>query len=132
MVAQSPREEGRVALCLIGVGETVRIAATMFSLSWVHSVEKIPWQEYWRVERAALVLTEVRIKGSGAGMEPPPDARREDGWYVWTPQNGERAEIVLRITDFGQWTFCADSDPCRPLQTVFGREADPITLKPCA
>jgi len=121
-----------VALCLIGAGETVRIAATMFSLSWVHSVEKIPWQEYWRVDRAALVLTEVRIKGSGAGMEPPPDARHEAGWYVWTPRNGERAEIVLRITDFGLWNFCADSDPCRPLHSVFSGEADPITLKPCA
>lgn len=121
-----------MALCLIGAGETVRFAVTVFSLSWMHTVEKVPWEETWRVEPTRLVLTEARVKGSGAGMEPPPEARREEGWYIWSPQNPARAEIILRMTDFAHWTFCADGNPCRPLDAVFGRPADPITLKPCA
>lgn len=120
-----------MALCLIGAGETVRLAVTVFSLSWMHTVEKVPWEESWRVEPTQLVLTEARVKGSGAGMEPPPNARHEDGWYVWAPENPTRTEIVLRMIDFAPWTFCAQDTPCRPLTAVFGRAADPITLKPC-
>jgi hypothetical protein len=121
-----------VALCLIGAGETVRLAVTAFSLSWMHTVEKVPWMESWRVEPTQLVLTEARVKGSGAGMEPPPNARHEDGWYVWEPSNPERSEIVLRMTGFARWTFCADGIACRPLNALFGRDADPVTVKPCA
>lgn len=121
-----------MALCIIGAGETARIAATLFSLSWMHSVEKVPWEEQWRVEQDKLVVVQARVKGSGAGMEPPPHARLEGGWYVWTPTDGERREIVLRQTEFGAWTFCATGAPCAPLTSLLPRAADPITLRPCA
>ena len=120
-----------MALCLIGAGEAVRLAIAAFSLSWIHTVEKVPWEESWRVEATRLVLSEARVKGSGAGMEPPPNARHQDGWYIWEPENPERGEIILRMTEFGQWTFCAEGISCRPLRAVFGRDADPITIKPC-
>ena len=32
---------------------------------------------------------QARVKGSGAGMEPPPEARLVDGWFQWQP-NGRR------------------------------------------
>ena len=122
-----------MALCVIGAGETVRIAATVFSLSWMHSVEKIPWQEYWRVEPDRLVLTEARVKGSGAGMEPPADARHEDGWYVWTPADGVRDRIVLRaVPEISPWTICLDGERCSSLEALLGRKADPITIQPCS
>jgi hypothetical protein len=69
------------ALCLASGVIAARIAIAGFTLAWMHSIEKIRWEEDWRIEGAELVLVEGRIRGSGAGMEPPPDARLVDG--VW-------------------------------------------------
>jgi len=122
-----------MALCVIGAGEAVRIAAVAFSLSWTHSVEKIPWQEQWRIEPDALVLTEARVKGSGAGMEPPPDAKLVGGWFVWRPVDPKRSEIVLRaVPSISPWTICIEGRACSHLDALLGRAADPVTLKPCA
>jgi hypothetical protein len=33
-----------------------------------------------------LELVQARVKGSGAGMEPPPEARLVDGWFQWQPR----------------------------------------------
>ena len=35
------------------------------------------------------------IRGYGAGMEPGPDARLQDGWLVWQPQAPAVPELVL-------------------------------------
>ena len=120
-----------MALCVAGAGLVVQLAVQSFTLGWMHTIEKVPWEESWRVEPTQLVITEARIKGSGAGMEPPPDARLDHGWYVWAPSNNTRKEIVLRLSGIGTWTFCADGK-CRPIQDVLGREADPISLTPCS
>ena len=68
-------------LCLASGLLGARIAVASFTLAWLHSVEKVRWEEDWRVEGAELVLVEARVRGSGAGMEPPPGARFEHG--VW-------------------------------------------------
>ena len=121
-----------MALCLIGAGETVRIAVTVFSLSWIHTVEKIPWQETWLVEPDALVLAQARIKGSGAGMEPPDDAKLIDGWYVWAPASPRRSEVVLRNrAGIDDWRLCAENIACLPVHEILGRQTDRITLKAC-
>jgi hypothetical protein len=121
-----------MALCITGGALAAHLAINAFTLSWMHTIEKVPWEEQWRVEPTQLLLTQARIKGSGAGMEPPPDAKLDHGWYVWQPANGARDQIVLRLSGIGTWTFCAENIPCAPLQSVLGGDADPITLKPCA
>ena len=73
-------------LCLSALGTTVFLPVGVFTLSWQHSIEKTPWEERWRIEEgvpARLVFVEGRIRGSGAGMEPPPQARLEDGVWVY-------------------------------------------------
>ncbi|ESR22404.1 DUF1850 domain-containing protein [Lutibaculum baratangense] len=123
-------------LCVLGAGKIVTLAVAGFALSWTHTVERVPWQEEWRVEGDRLVLETSRIKGSGAGMEPPPEARLVDGWYVWHPEE-PRPEIVLRRATepgVGDWTLCTpgDGEPrraCRPLGEIV--DADPVTLRPC-
>jgi len=104
-------------------------AAGAFSLSWTHSVEKTQWQEGWDATPRGLVLREARVKGSGAGMEPGENARREGDWWVWTPAMVPLPELVLAssgATEFG-WTLC-DANGCREL----GRERqEPIVLRPC-
>lgn len=122
-----------MALCIAGAGLAARLLASTFTLTWTHTVEKIPWEETWRIEPAALVLTQARIKGSGAGMEPPDGAKHIDGWYVWTPENPRRDKIVLRNrTGIGDWTLCLDGKTCAPLERFLGSLADPTVLTPCS
>ena len=119
-------------VCLAGAGALLRVAATTFTLSWTHTIEKIPWVESWAVSDKTLLLTEAKVKGSGAGMEPPPEARLVDGWYVWHPADPQRREIVLRREPVaGDWTFCAPTVPCAPLGKLLPQDADPVTIKPC-
>ncbi|KAB0568228.1 DUF1850 domain-containing protein [Brucella pituitosa] len=118
-----------MAICIATAGGVLKVAATSFLLSWTHSVEKIPWEESWTVTSQGLVLSEARIKGSGAGMDPPADAVLEDGWYHYRPHIPPRQEIVLAASGKtgGGWTFCA-AQKCIEL----GKEqATPIHIKPC-
>ncbi|WP_075215179.1 DUF1850 domain-containing protein [Mongoliimonas terrestris] len=121
------------ALCLAGGGALVKIAATAFTLGFVHSIEKIPIVDAFVVAADGLTLVESRIKGSGAGTEPAPDARLQDGWYVWTPADGHRDALVLRrsgVSGTGDWTLCANG-ACRPLGALLPQGADPVTLTAC-
>ena len=65
------------------------LAATLqmssFTLAWTHSIEKIRWEEDYRVVGSRLVLEEARIRGSGAGMEPPMDAQLRNGVWHYQP-----------------------------------------------
>lgn len=120
-------------LCITGGAVTVKLAVAAFTLVWTHTIEKVPWEEDWRVEPDRLVLLESRIKGSGAGMEPPADAKLVDGFYTWRPADPDRAEIVLRRSSadgVGDWMLCT-AGPCRPLGAIVGADADPVRLAPC-
>jgi hypothetical protein len=118
-----------MSLCVLAGGETAVVAASLFTLSWTHSVEKVEWQEVWQVLPGALRIVEARVKGSGAGMEPPPDARLKDGWWVYVPPIGPMPELRLAASGATQsaWRLCADGD-CRNLGAEAG---SPIVLAPC-
>ena len=81
------------ALCLASGGLLSSLAATLFTLQWTHSVERIAWQEDWRIDGDALVLVEARIRGSGAGMDPPDGAVLRDG--VWHYRVARRVQRLL-------------------------------------
>lgn len=126
-----------MTLCVAAGDVVLRLAVSAFTLAWSHTVEHQPWQEDWRVEERRLVLEEVRVKGSGAGMEPPPDARLVDGWYAWRPSDAERHEIVLRRADggagrSGDWFVCPAGGGCTALGDLVAPDADPVTLFPCS
>lgn len=121
-----------MSLCLAAAGIALRLSATTFTLGWTHSVEQTPWEERWRVTGERLVLDEARIKGSGAGMEPPPEAQFVEGWYVWRPAGAARSEIVLRRgVGVGDWRLCTGEDGCRAIGAILGADADPVRLYPC-
>jgi hypothetical protein len=118
-------------LCIAAAGVAIHVAASAFSLSWTHTIEKTLWHEEWRVEDDRLLLARARIEGSGAGMEPPPEAQREDGFYVWEPGIA-RSEIVLRREPHaGDWRVCA-AERCAALGEWLGSEAEPVTLFPAS
>lgn len=98
-----------MAVCVAAAGVALHLAVTGFTLSWVHSVEKIPWQESWEAGPDGLRPVEARVKGSGAGMDPPEDAVLRDGWYVFRPHVPPLRELVLAASGetVSGWTLCA-------------------------
>jgi hypothetical protein len=118
-----------MAICIAATGVVKVIAASTFVLSWIHSVEKTGWIENWSVGGGKLQLTQARVKGSGAGMDPGENAILKDGWWVWTPKTPAVPEIVLAssgATDSG-WKLCYDG-AC----LILGESAgDPVVIRPC-
>lgn len=108
-----------------------------FRLRWLHSVEKIPWEEHWTVTQQGLRLGLVRISGSGAGMEPPPEARLVKGGYEYSGSDRPPVpQLVLPDSDFtGPIDLCReDGSGCLPLHRLAGRapeEPKPLVLSPC-
>lgn len=110
---------GAVAMALAGPG---------FTLRWTHSVERVDWVEEWRVDGPTLRLDRVRIKGSGAGMEPGEGATLREGWWVWAPGTTVRD---LRLAASGAtgagWRLC-DGAACREIGATAGQA---LVVRPC-
>jgi hypothetical protein len=122
-----------VSLCLISAGVTKTLAIAAFTLVWTHSIEKIDWQEDWRVTPQGLELVQARVKGSGAGMEPPPEARLVNGWFQWHPARAAMPEVILGNSGMaGEWRLCADGR-CRTLSNILGHDvgAHATTMRTC-
>jgi hypothetical protein len=121
------------AVCLFVAGAVAAaLAGPEFTLRWVHSVARTRWEEVYRLEGEVLVLTEARIEGSGAGMEPPPEARRDGAHWVWRP---DRRLPELRLTysaGVRDYTVC-DAAGCRSLGDRAGALADGtvVAIRPC-
>jgi hypothetical protein len=134
MAAAPARRGGRglsLCLALAGVVKTLSIAA--FTLAWTHSIEKTEWQEDWRVTTAGLELVQARVKGFGAGMEPPSDARLVGGWFQWQPKRAPLPELALGNSGAaGEWHLCSDGN-CRTLSEIFGHPigANVTTMRAC-
>lgn len=116
------------AACLAIGAATILLAAPEFTLEWTHSVERVAWRETWRVAAAGLTLESAAVQGSGAGMEPGPEARLEDGWWV-SPGGLTVPALTLAASGAtgGGWRLCADG-ACREIGADAGR---PISLAPC-
>ncbi|WP_291720777.1 DUF1850 domain-containing protein [Magnetospirillum sp. 64-120] len=124
-----------ISLCLaaaMSAAASIPIALPdgRFSLRWIHSIEKVEWQEDWRVSEKGLEVVEARIKGSGAGMEPADDAILKDGWYVWQPHTPSMAKVILgRSGVVADHRICVGGD-CRAVSDYIGG-TDAIVLEPC-
>jgi hypothetical protein len=131
--ALAQRSGGCLSLCLASSGVVKTLSIAAFTLAWTHSIEKTAWQEDWRVTPAGLELVQARIKGFGAGMEPPPDARLVDGWFQWQPKRAPMHEVVLGNSGAaGEWHLC-DHGHCRTLSEIFGAPigANVTTMRAC-
>lgn len=118
-------------ICLLAGATVAPLMAGAITLAWTHSVEKIVWEEDWRGTSAGLELVEARVRGSGAGMEPPPEARLADGVWSWRPNLPPQAEVILRRSGAtADWRICI-AGRCRPMEAYVPPEADPIVMKAC-
>lgn len=107
-----------------------------FTLAWTHSIEKTRWEENYRVQlddsgRSSLRLERARIRGSGAGMEPPAGAVLRKGWYEYRP--ADQPQGALRLTRSG-WTpdydWCA-SGHCQSLGDLLPSDGGVTLLWAC-
>ena len=122
-----------MGLCILAGGSTIKAyaAITAFTLAWTHSVEKIEWQEDWRVTGDRLVLVSARVHGDGAGMEPPVGARFDGTGWSWQPNVEPLAKLTLRRSGAtADWRLCVGGR-CRDLAAVVAADADPVVLAPC-
>src|SRR5687767_2713915 len=73
-----------------------------FTLAWTHSVEKIRWEEDYRIDKNALVLVAAHVRGAGAGMEPGPDAVLSNGVYEYHPTNISLDKLTVTRSPFAK------------------------------
>ncbi|NHI00083.1 DUF1850 domain-containing protein [Oceanimonas sp. MB9] len=102
-------------ICLLSASTTVMLLTGSITLGWQHSVEKTRWEETYQAEGRQLRLIEASVQGSGAGMEPPPEARLEQGVWRWQP-NLLLDQVTLAGSTFtGEYTLCDANEGCHPL-----------------
>lgn len=106
-----------------------------FSLAWQHSIEKVRWEEDYRVTPAGLQLGWARVKGSGAGMEIPADATLREGAWHYLRQVPPLQPLRLgRTPEAGDYQLCVDGR-CQALSVWLGppQAAEPaLELWSCA
>lgn len=117
-----------MSLCLAAGTITASLAIQAFTLAWAHSIEKIRWEEDWRVEENQLHLVEARIKGTGAGMEPPPDAVLRDGAWHYRPEVAALPVLTLAHSPYtAGYEFCTNG-ACIPLVDFLPGIAETATI----
>lgn len=122
-------------LCIAAGGTVVAIALQAFTLAWTHSIEKIRWEEDYRIEGSTLRLVEARVRGHGAGMEPP-EGSRLDAQGVWHYVPAVKPLPTLRLANSAftaPYELC-DAGRCRPLAEFAPAAAagGPVQLSACA
>lgn len=122
-----------MSTCLMAGAVALMLTGDAFQLSWTHSVEKTGWQEEWRIEAGHLHLTRAAIKGSGAGMEPGPDAVLKNGWWVWVPDLPPQPQIFIGASGAtgAGWQICDPGSSADDCMTIGEQPGPPIRLAPC-
>ncbi|NMY98033.1 DUF1850 domain-containing protein [Pseudomonas proteolytica] len=110
-----------IGLCL-GLAGTVwaQVPTPAFTLAWTHTIEKVRWEEDYRVTPAGLVLGEARVKGSGAGMEIPDGAQLREGSWHYQRQLPPLQPLRLgRTPEAGDYQLCFNQH-CHWISTWLG------------
>ena len=122
------------AICLALGAHHVNLPTDHFTLAWSHSVEKTGWEEDYAIRGQGLALTEARIQGTGAGMEPPPGALFHDGWWHYLPPLPVLPELRLTLSPYTpDYRLCWHGQ-CRPLARLVGTKhwEGVVNVRPCA
>ena len=104
-----------MSLCLAAGAVAASLAIESFTLAWMHSIEKIRWEEDWRIEGKTLVLKEARIRGSGAGMEPPAGAVLKNGVWHYRPAVPPQKIVRLAHSPYTSGYELCIEGRCSPL-----------------
>jgi hypothetical protein len=102
-------------ICLAAGAIAASLAIDSFTLAWTHSIEKVRWEEDWRIVAGRLHISEARIRGSGAGMEPPPDAVLRDGVWHYRPPLPPQESLRLSHSPHTAGHELCVASLCQPL-----------------
>ncbi len=121
-------------ICVAAGGLVTALAMNSFTLAWTHSIEKIRWEEDYRIEGTQLRLTEARIRGSGAGMEPPEGSVFANGVWHYDPHLPPLKVLRLTHSIYTAGYEICDANRCMPLADSAPRagNGDVIELSACA
>jgi len=123
-------------LCLSAGLIVATLPLQAFTLAWTHSIEKIRWEEDYRIIAShppRLLLAEARIRGSGAGMEPPAGAELIQGVWHYRPNLPPLETLRLSHSPYtAGYEICNDGH-CRQLAEILTGIADiqAIVIAPC-
>jgi hypothetical protein len=131
-----------VCLALAAAGATaapVFVPGEHFTLAWMHSIEKVRWEEDYEVQAGrapgsppVLRALTARVRGSAAGMEPPDDAVLRNGWYEYTPRTWSPQGLRLTRSAFtADYDWCTASG-CVSLGSLLPSDGGITLLTPCA
>ncbi len=119
-------------LCIAAASLLAFLPLQDFTLAWTHSIEKIRWEEDWRIEAGRLRIVEARIRGSGAGMEPPQGAILDNGVWHYVPRLAPQKSLRLANSTFTSGYELCTEGRCRPLaELASGAENEPLELYAC-
>jgi hypothetical protein len=122
------------ALCLSAgsLQVTLPLPSPQFTLHWQHSIEKVAWDEDYELAGPWLHLSQARIRGSGAGMEPPEGAALFNGVWHYRLSDPWRREIVLARSEFVPDYQLCFAGRCQALWHWVPVAAGPTTLRTCS
>lgn len=121
------------ALCLMAGTLQVAVPAQQFTLRWQHTIEKIDWEEDYSIAGEWFYLSSARVRGSGAGMEPPPGSYYAKGVWHYRPPPDMRwtRQLLLARSEFGRdYELCLDGG-CHPLSRWVPLSSGNTVLLPC-
>ena len=121
------------ALCLMAGTLRVEVPVQQFTLRWQHSIEKVDWEEDYRIAGEWLFLGSARVRGSGAGMEPPPGSYYAKGIWHYRPSPEMRwtRQLLLTRSEFaGDYELCLNG-ACQPLARWVPLSAGNTAVSPC-
>ena len=102
----------------------ITIPATEFTVAWNHSVEKIRWEEDYRIEGDRLHAVAARVRGTGAGMEIPENAVKRDNSWEYLPRTRFLEKLRLTRSSFTEdYQLCWEGT-CRTLTDLLGPSED--------
>ena len=105
-----------MAVCLATSLATAAVAANAFTLAWTHSIERVRWEEAWRVEGEALVLERVRVRGRA---------------WEWHPRTRHAVLRLTRSAYTADYEWCADGEPCKSLSALIASDGGVTELRAC-
>ena len=118
-------------LCIATAAALVTLPVQSFTIAWTHSIEKVRWEEDYRVVDDAIIAGEARVQGSAAGMEPPPGATLRGGWWHYVPAQARHAELRLTRSPYAaDYDICTDGH-CQSLAAVAPQRDGVTRLYPC-
>lgn len=102
------------------------------TLAWEHSVERFALEEDYVATAAGLVVSEVRMRGLGAGVDLPAHAQLVGGWWRYAPALGPQPRIVLANSRWPAGYRACHGSRCETLAELAGAADQPLALAPCA